>query len=314
MAANTLISLIIPMKNEATNVPLIYRALTAVANTLPDYSFEYLFVDDGSNDATDEAVRALQKNDATVQLIALTRNFGKEAATSAGLHQAQGEAAIMIDADLQHPPQLIPKFLERWRAGDDVVIGKQKPDASYASFTKRLTARWFYRFINRISSVEITPHATDYRLLDRAVIDEFNHLTERNRITRGLIDWLGFKRSFIEFTPDQRASGQRSYSYRQLVRLASNSIVSLSLFPLRIAGYLGMGIVLLSTPLIAFIMFDRLARHNSMNFTGSATLAAMMLFLIGIVLICLGLIALYIANIYGEVQNRPLYVVKRPRR
>jgi dolichol-phosphate mannosyltransferase len=309
-----LISIVIPLKNEASNITALHEALSKVDASLDGYNFEYVYVDDGSTDNSLEILHKLQSANEQVRVIQLARNFGKEIATTAGLHAAKGEAAIMIDADLQHPPELIPQFIARWEAGDDVVIGKQKPDASYASFTKRLTARWFYALINHISHTQITPHATDYRLLDRAVINEFNKLTEHNRLTRGLIDWLGFTRSYIEFTPAKRLHGDRSYSYRQLVRLATNSIVSLSFFPLKIAGYLGGIIVLISTPLIIFIMGNRLLFGNSMEFTGSATLAAMLLFLVGIVLICQGLMALYVANIYGEVQNRPLYIEKRPRR
>lgn len=301
------------MYNEAANVAPIYDALQAVIKQLPAYTFEILFVDDGSKDDSVAAVQALAKNNKQVKLIQLVRNFGKEVATSAGLHNAQGDAAIMIDADLQHPPELIPEFLQRWKAGDDLVIGRQTPDAHTVSFTKRLTARGFYAVMNKISSVELTPHATDFRLLDRVVIDEFNRFTEHNRMTRGLIDWLGFSHSYIDFTPAKRLHGDRSYSYRALTKLATNSIVSLSFFPLRIAGYLGAIIVLVSLPLISFIMFNRIFMQNSMNFTGSATLAAMLLFLIGIVLICQGLMALYIANIYNEVQNRPLYIQKRSR-
>ena len=309
-----LISVIVPMYNEAASAAAMVAALQAVTAGLKQYRFELLFVDDGSHDGSADVVRKLAAKDAQIQLVELVRNFGKEVATSAGLHAAQGEAAIMIDADLQHPPELIPEFLQRWQAGDDVVIGRQRPDASYASFTKRLTARWFYKFINRISAIPVTPHATDYRLLDRAVITEFNHFTEHNRMTRGLIDWLGFQRSYIDFTPTQRLHGQRSYSYRQLIKLATDGIVSLSFFPLRIAGYLGVFIVLLSLPLLAFIGFDKFFNHNAFNITGSASLAALLLLLIGIVLICQGLMALYVANIYNEVQNRPLYVRKRPPR
>ena len=308
-----LITIVIPLKNESANLLDLHSKLLEATSSLSKYEFEYLFVDDGSTDTSAEVVRSLQAKNKNVRLIQLARNFGKEIATTAGLHAAKGEAAIMTDADLQHPPELIPEFIKRWETGDDVVIGNQQPDASYASFTKRLSARWFYKLMNHISNTEVTPHATDYRLLDRVVIDEFNKLTEHNRLTRGLIDWLGFSRSYIEFTPAKRLHGDRSYSYRQLIRLAANSIVSLSFFPLRIAGYLGVFIVIIATPLIAFIMGNRLFFGNSMNFTGSATLAVMVLFLVGVLLICQGLMALYIANIYGEVQNRPLYIEKRPR-
>ena len=313
MARQTTISIIIPMKNEAANVPAIYKAVQIEAKKLKNYIFEYIFVDDGSTDNTAQAAEKLRAKDSNVVILQLARNFGKEIATTAGLQHAKGQAAIMIDGDLQHPPELIPSFIARWEAGDDIVIGRQKPDSSYASFTKRLTARWFYKLINAISHTEVTPHATDFRLLDRAVINEFNRLTEHNRLTRGLIDWLGFTRSYIDFTPAKRLHGERSYSYRQLTRLATNSIVSLSFFPLRVAGYLGLLIVALATILMTFIGFDKFLNNNQFNISGAATLGVGVLFLVGIVLICQGLMALYIANIYNEVQNRPLYVVKRPR-
>ena len=313
MPKMSLVTIIIPMRNESANILALYNAVQKVVKTLKNYSFEYIFVDDGSTDDSASVVQKLSSKHAEVQLLQLARNFGKEIATTAGLHQARGDAAIMIDADLQHPPELIPEFLKRWQAGDDIVIGKQVPDASYATFTKRTTSRWFYKLINRISTIQITPHATDYRLLDRAVIDEFNRFTEHNRLTRGLIDWLGFSRSYIDFVPAKRLHGERSYSYRELTKLATNSIVSLSLFPLRIAGYVGALIVALSLPLFAFIVFDKLFNNNYFNFTGSATLAVMLLFLVGVVLICQGLMALYVAHIHSEVQNRPLYVQKRPR-
>ncbi len=308
-----LISIIIPMMNEEENVTEIYTRLKDVFTRLPGYAYDIVYVDDGSTDASVMNVEAIEASDTNVRLLRLARNFGKEIATTAGLHASRGEAAIMIDADLQHPPDLIPQFLAEWQAGFDVVIGKQKPSASYASFMKRLTSKWFYKFINLISTVEVTAHATDFRLLDRTVVDEFNRFTERNRMTRGLIDWLGFSRTYIEFTPAKRMHGTAAYSYRNLIRLATDSIVSLSFFPLRIAGYLGIAIVLVSGPLGLLILFNRICMNDSFSFSGSADLAIMVVFLIGIVLISLGLIALYIANIYGEVVNRPLYVEKRRR-
>jgi glycosyltransferase involved in cell wall biosynthesis len=307
----TLISVIIPMMNEEENVREIYLKLREVFSTLSGYTYEFIYVDDGSLDASVANVQAIEAEDKAVRLLRLARNFGKEIATTAGLHHSQGQAAIMIDADMQHPPELIPVFLKKWRDGFDVVIGRQKPSSVETTFIKRITSRWFYHFMNTISSVEITPHATDFRLLDRSVIDEFNRFTERNRMTRGLIDWLGFSRSYVEFVPNKRSHGVASYTYKALIKLAADSIISLSFFPLRIAGYLGVFIVVISGPLAVFIFFNRYFMHNSFSFSGSAILAVMLLFLVGIVLICLGLIALYIANIYGEVVNRPLYVEKR---
>jgi glycosyltransferase involved in cell wall biosynthesis len=311
-----LISMIIPMMNEEENVKDIYVRLKDVFKGMKGYTYEFIYVDDGSKDASVMNVQELEENDPSVRLLRLARNFGKEIATSAGLHASNGVAAIMIDADLQHPPNLIPDFIQKWEQGFDVVIGKQMLDKSYASYLKRATSRWFYRIMNSISSVELTPHATDFRLLDRSVINEFNRFTERNRITRGLIDWLGFNRCYIEFIPDKRIHGLPSYTYKGLINLATNSIISLSLFPLKLAGYLGVIIMLVSGPLGLVVLFNKLFMNDSFNFSGPASLAILILFLIGIVLVCLGLIALYIANIHGEVVNRPLYVEKRrlPRR
>jgi glycosyltransferase involved in cell wall biosynthesis len=306
-----LITMIIPMMNEEENVIEIYTRLKEVFSGMKKYTYELIYVDDGSKDASVINVQSLEENDSAVRLLRLARNFGKEIATSAGLHASRGEAAIMIDADLQHPPSLIPDFLNKWEQGFDVVIGKQLLNDSYASYFKRFTARWFYRTINSISSIELTPHATDFRLLDRSVIDEFNRFTERNRITRGLIDWLGFNRCYIEFTPDKRVYGIPSYTYKSLINLATNSIISLSLFPLKLAGYIGVIIMLVSGPLGIVVLYNKFFMRDSFNFSGPASLAILTLFLIGIVLVCLGLIALYIANIHSEVVNRPLYVEKR---
>jgi glycosyltransferase involved in cell wall biosynthesis len=249
--------------------------------------------------------------DRRIRLIRLARNFGKEIATTAGLHKARGQAAIMIDGDLQHPPELIPEMIKKWRDGYDIVIGRRRQNKQYANFIKRTGSRWFYRLINRLSTVEIVPNATDFRLLDKVVIREFNRFTERNRMTRGLIDWLGFSRTYVDFVPAKRLHGQAAYHYSDLIKLALSTIISLSFFPLRLAGYLGGLIVLTSGPLAIFIFIDRWFLHNSLKFSGVSILAVMLLFMVGIVLICLGLIALYIADIYGEVVNRPLYVEKR---
>jgi dolichol-phosphate mannosyltransferase len=311
-AEQTLISIIIPLKDEAENIPELYEQLVAVFQNLPDYSYEFIFVDDGSTDRTVEAVETIEKHDKQVRLVRLARNFGKEIATTAGLHKAKGEAAIMIDADLQHPPAVIPEFIRAWEGGFDVVIGVRS-GKKQGSWFKRLSSNWFYRFINRIATVEIVPNATDFRLIDKVVIKEFNRFTERNRMTRGLIDWLGFSRAYVSFTPGKRLYGSATYGYAALTRLAFNTIVSLSFFPLRLAGYLGVIIILTSFPLGIAVFVEQVIMNDPLGLrvSGTGMLALLLLFLIGIVLACLGLIALYIANIYGEVVNRPLYVEKR---
>jgi len=218
----------------------------------------------------------------------------------------------MIDADLQHPPELIYEFLAKWKHGAEIVIGVRNKNQN-ENFIKKTGSYCFYKIINKISDTKITPFATDYRLLDRIVIKEFNKFTEKNRITRGLIDWLGFKRDYIYFNANQRAHGKASYCYLKLFKLAINSIVSLSLFPLKIAGYSGIFITLFAGLLGIFIIIEKYIFNDpwNLNFSGPAILAVIILFLVGIILGCLGLIALYIASIHNETINRPLYVIRK---
>lgn len=315
MNNKTLISVIIPAHNEQLNIALIYRALRDLFKTMKPYTYEIIMIDDGSRDDTLQVMKKIATKDANVQIVELVRNFGKEVATTAGLHHAHGDAAIMIDADMQHPPELIRDFLAKWEEGADVVVGVRETSTHQPSIIRRAGSRWFYRIMAVISDTVIKPNATDYRLVDRVVIEEFNRFTERNRVTRGLIDWLGFTHDYVYFKPAKRANGTAAYSYFKLVNLALHSIVSMSFVPLRIAGWLGGVIVLVSGPIGVFIFFESYVYHDPLNLhiSGPATLGVVLLFLVGIILICLGLIALYIANIYGEVVNRPLYVERRQR-
>lgn len=303
-----LISIIIPMYNEAPNARPMYHALKKVFEGIP-YDYEMLFVDDGSKDDTVSHLMDLAEHDEKVRPVELARNFGKEIALSAGLHAAEGDMAIMIDADLQHPPELIPDFIKEWEKGADLVIGVRK-DYKVPWF-KRQCSNIFYKLINKVSDTDLVPHATDFRLVDRQVINAFNLFTERNRITRGLFDWLGYKRNFIYFDTAERQHGTATYSFKKLIQLATNSVVGHSIFPLRLAGIVGGLIIALSVPLATFITIDRYMLNNHFDFSGSAILATINLFLSGLVLGSLGLISLYLANMHTEVVNRPLYV-KRP--
>lgn len=310
MAAQRLISLIIPVYNEAPNLPHLYKEIATHTRRLP-YDFEILFVDDGSSDQSAAIIRDKAKEDDTIRPIELARNFGKEAAVSAGLQEAKGEAALVMDADLQMPPRLIGEFLGRWEKGAEVVIGVFT--ARNMSFVKRLGAQTFYKIMQTIGHSKITPNATDFRLLDRQVIDAFNQLTEHNRMTRGLIDWLGFQRSYVYFKQEARRHGQPTYSFRKLVTLAINSFTSYSLLPLKLAGYLGVIILMLSIPAGLFMYVERYILGDPLKllFSGTDMLAMLTLFLVGVVLACLGLMALYIAHIHAEVINRPLYVTRK---
>lgn len=306
-----LISVVVPIHNEALNIPMLYQELDTHTRSLP-YKFEFIFVDDGSQDNSMEVLQKVSRKDRRVHLIEFARNFGKEAAVSAGLHSSHGSAAVILDADLQHPPSLINKFIATWKQGADVVVGVKRYGDKEGWF-KRFSSGLFYRILSAVSHTSITPHASDYRLLDRKVIRAFCRMTERNRMTRGIIDWLGFKREYIHFEAPPRAAGTASYGYRQLFRLAFNSLTAYSLLPLRVAGYLGAAILTIATPAGAFLMLETYVLNDPLNWqiTGTAMLALMILILIGVVLGCLGLVSMYIANIHAEVTNRPLYVVRK---
>jgi len=303
------ISIIIPFYNEKENVSLIHAELKRVFASLP-YSYEIIFVDDGSTDASGAIIETLIQKDPSVRLVEFSRNFGKEIATTAGFHQAVGDAAIAIDCDLQHPPEIIPKFIEKWNQGAEVVVGIRKESESDL-WIKRMGSKIFYAIMNVISDTPIIPHSTDFRLIDRAVLDEFNKISERNRITRGLIDWLGFRREYVFFEARERKYGEAAYNVISLVKLALTGFITQSLFPLRFAGYAGVLIMLASGALGTIMFIDRFFIDWGFHFSGPAILAVILLFLVGFILICIGLLAFYIGNIHENTRHRPLYIIRK---
>lgn len=305
-----LISIIIPVYNEAQNVPIIYREIKYIFKG-SKYRCEIIFVNDGSRDNTQAEIDVLVAKDKAVKFIDFSRNFGKEMATSAGIHSAKGAAAIMIDADLQHPVELIPEFLQKWEAGAETVIGIRKKNNG-EGFIKKIGSIVFNKFMNLIGETKMIRNSTDFRLIDRKIINEFNKFSEHNRITRGLLDWLGFKTDFIYFEANERTNGEASYNFVKLFKLSTSTFVTHSLFPLRFAGYLGIAIILTSGPLGVFVFLNKYVLSDPLgfHFSGTAILALIILFLVGIILACLGLIALYIGNIQSEVMGRPMYVVR----
>ena len=306
----SLISIIIPVYNEEENITPLYKELKAVLEKL-SYQHEIIFINDGSIDKTEESILSLMEKDAHIMYLEFSRNFGKESATSAGLHYAKGNAAIMIDADLQHPPILIPKLIEKWEQGADIVIGVRNKNQN-ENLLNNIGSYFFYKIMNTIGETKIMPRATDFRLVDRKVIEEFNRFTERQRITRGLLDWIGFKRDYVYFDTEDRRFGKAQYSFIKKIRLGMSSFVTHSLIPLKLAGYLGVFITLFSGFFGLFIIIEKYIFQDpwNMKFSGLSILAVFVSFLMGVTLMCLGLIALYIANIKIEVTNRPLYVVK----
>lgn len=318
MENKPLISIIVPVYNEAENIPGFFASLRKTLTEIGEkYSWEMIFVDDGSSDSSVIELKKIRNSEVytklcnPVHVLEFSRNFGKEAALSAGLHEARGEAAIMIDADFQHPMELIPDFIRKWEEGAEIVIGIRKTNKK-AGLIKRAGSFLFYRIIGNISSVSIIPNETDFRLINREVINAFNKLNEANRMTRALIDWLGFKREYIDFVANERANGQAGYNFMKLVSLAMNSFVSLSLLPLKLAGYLGLFIIFTVGPFGLYIMIGKYIFDWAYpsSFSGPAQLAFLITFLVGIILSSLGLIALYIAHIHKEVLRRPLYILR----
>lgn len=309
------ISLVIPAYNEADNIRPMYDALQKSLSSIKDrYEFEILFINDGSKDTTREEIAKLENEDARVKCIDFSRNFGKEIATTAGLNHCTGDACIMIDADLQHPAERIPDFITKWEEGFDVVVGIRKENKS-DSWIKKTGSLIFYTLLNKISDIEIIPNTTDFRLLDRAVIDAFNCFTETKRLTRGLIDWLGFRRAYITFDAHERLHGTASYSVWKLTKLALHSFMSLSLFPLKMAGYIGIIITFISFVSGSYIFLGKyfFDWYWALTFSDSEDLAIFIVFLVGILLMSIGLISLYVANIHEEVIKRPLYIVRKNR-
>lgn len=309
MENDKLISILIPAYNEEENIVLIHKELKKV---LSSYNYEIIFVDDGSIDGTETVLDSLAKEDDKVKYLQFSRNFGKESAISAGLDMANGCAVLTIDADMQHPVELIPEFIKRWENGFDVVVGVRNKNKG-EGFVKKFGSFMFYKIMNVIGETKITPRATDFRLLDRKVVLAFRRFTEHERMARGLIDWLGFKRDYVYFDANARMKGKVAYNNMKLFKLAFSSMIAHSLFPLKLAGYMGALITSVFGGFGAYLMFCKYILRNDFgrSFTGSAQLAILNIFLIGLVLSSLGLIALYIANIKAEVANRPTYVIRK---
>lgn len=307
------ISIIVPAHNEAENIPVFCERVQPILESLDEaYSYEILFVNDGSTDETLEVLKQASARDSRIRYIDFSRNFGKEIATTAGLNHASGDACILIDADLQHPIELIPEFINQWECGFEVVVGIRNKSRS-DSWIKKVGSVIFYAILNKIVETKVVPNSTDFRLLDRMVVNEFNRLTEVNRMTRGLIDWMGFKRTYIFFDANERLHGTASYNFWKLARLAFNSFVSLSLLPLRLAGYLGIFITAISSIAGFYILLGKyfFRWHFASTFSDAENLAIFIVFLVGILLMSIGLLSLYIENIHREVLGRPLYIIRK---
>ena len=270
-------------------------------------NFEFIIVDDGSTDNSWDVIKTLAIQDNSVKALRFSRNFGKEIALTAGIEYANSDAAICIDADLQHPPELIPVLLRKWEKGSDIVITIRENIMDYSIF-KKIGSRSFYFLMNRFSDLKIPPNSTDYRLLDKRVVEVLKTFRERTRPFRGLIDWIGFKRTYIKFSAPARMGSNSTFSYKKLFDLAINSFTSFSLLPLRFTGYLGLLIASDSFGLLIFMIITKFFFH--WVYRPIAFFTVLNTFLIGIILCALGMIALYIGHIHTEVVGRPLYIIE----
>ena len=303
------ISIVIPCYCEQDNLIQLHKRISDVILTLPEFTWKFVFVNDGSTDDTLDCLRRVAKSDKTSMVIDLSRNFGKEIALTAGVTEAEEvDAIICIDADLQHPPELIPELVDEWQKGAEVVVTVRDRSESQPLMRKWGSAL-FYWFMSVTSSVYIVPKTTDFRLYDKKVIDAFKRMTERDRMFRGIMDWMGFRRSYVSFEAATRNHGKSSYSYIKLLHLAVSSILSFSYMPLKLAGYLGL-LITFSTLGILIWMVNSYLTVGVFSDLPLMFLAVANTFLIGVVLIILGLIGLYIGAIHNEVINRPLYIVR----
>ena len=302
------VSIIIPVYCEEKNISSLYQRMKQVTASLSHIHWEYIFVNDGSTDNSISVLRRLSHIDSKVKVIDLSRNFGKEVALTAGVHSVYSDAVICLDADLQHPPELIPVLIEEWLKGAEIVA-TIRTSLVKQPLLRRLGSYCFYWLVNTMSSVEMVSQTTDFRLLDKKVIEAFRRVTERDRMFRGIIDWMGFKKVYVKFHAGEREEGVAGYTYAKLWRLAINSITSFSLLPLRLTGYLGILISTTSGSLLTW-MVGNYALGNQAAYTPLAIVVVANTLLIGIVLMAIGLVALYIGTIHTEVMNRPLYIVR----
>ena len=303
------ISFVVPLYNEAGGILEFHKSLENIIKAnLTNY--EIIYCDDGSLDNTSELVSRLSKNDKNIKLIRLSRNFGKENALTAGIKFASGDGIFMIDGDGQHPVELIPDFIKSWLNGNKAVVGLRIAN-SKEGMVKRLGSYLFYRSFTKMTGKRLMAGTTDFRIIDKTVQQAFLELKDTDRVTRGLIDWLGFKTSYIKFRAKPRVHGSAGYSFNKLVKLAMNSYVGFSTTPLYFFGYLGVTISSLSFILGIMVFIEQLLLGDPLNwkFTGTAMLGILIIFLVGILLMAQGILSIYVSMIHNQAKQRPLYII-----
>ena len=303
MKKEFLLSIIIPCYNEAENITVLYQELKKYVNS---YKHEIIFVNDGSSDDSIDIIKTLQQSDSSVNYISFTRNFGHQNALKAGYDFAKGDCIVSLDADMQHPPELIPDMVKLWEAGYKIV-GTKRREIKSTGFFKRFTSRLFYKLINYFSEVKIESGTADFRLLDKQVVQELKKLNENFLFYRGLIPWIGFKQVYIEYLPQERYAGKTKYSMSKMIHFASSGITSFSVKPLKLSIFLGFIIALASFIYILYAIYISLLTDKAIP--GWTSTIVSVLFIGSIQLIMIGILGNYLGKLFIENKNRPNYII-----
>ena len=305
---NKKISLIIPMYYEEEVVEQCYNRVKTVLDGLDNYDYEIICINDGSKDKTLEILERLAKNDDKLKVISFSRNFGHQAAVTAGLRNVTGDAIVIIDADLQDPPELIPDMLKLWEQGNEVIYGKRKTREGESHF-KLFTAKMFYKILNSLSDVEIPKDTGDFRLVDRKVVDTINKLPEHNKFLRGLFSWVGYNQKEFDYERQERFAGKTKYPLKKMLKLAADGIISFSTKPLKILGMVGIFCVIISVLSIIYALVSYFFKLNQLS-AGWTSIMIAVTFFAGVQLISIWILSEYIARIYDESRGRPEYIIK----
>ena len=303
------ISIVIPMYYEEEVAEECYKRITEVLKRVEDYDYELICVNDGSKDRTLSILEELASKDERLKVISFSRNFGHQCAVTAGLKYVTGDCAVIIDADMQDPPELIPDMLKLWEAGNEVIYGKRKTRDG-ETFFKLFTAKMFYKILNALSDVEIPKDTGDFRLVDKKVIDVINSMPEHNKFLRGLWGWIGFKQVAFEYERKDRFAGKTKYPLKKMLKLASDGIIGFSTKPLKLVGGLGIISIFLSFVILIYAILSFVFRWNNLT-SGWASIMVAITFFSGVQLLSIWIMSEYIGRIYDESKSRPQYIIDK---
>lgn len=303
------ISVIVPMYYEEKVAEECYKRLTACLQKLTDYTYEIIIIDDGSKDKTLEILENIASKDDKVKVISFSRNFGHQAAVTAGLKHVSGDAIIIIDADLQDPPELIPQMIQLWEQGNEIIYAKRKKRKGESPF-KLLSAKLFYQILNTLSDTEIPKDTGDFRLVDRKVVDTINNMPEHNKFLRGLFSWVGYKQIPFEYEREERFAGKTKYPLRKMLKLASDGIISFSTKPLKLVGLLGFISIVISILILIYALLSYFLKLNQLS-AGWTSLMVAITFFAGVQLLSIWIMSEYIGRIYDETKQRPQFIINK---